>query len=254
MKNQSYWTGFRRKSVSGIIVFVPNKRLWARLSAISSFIIKHIHTKMNHLTSIGGSIFDNASYVPGQPSVIEQLRHKLPENWKATLLAVDGDVTSDIIKQISRLPEDASHLIISSGGNDALSEIGILNESARSVAEVLERFANIRVDFQGKYHKMLKHVLNLGKYVIICTIYDTIPGLEKPALTALSMFNEIILREAFLAKVPVIDLRLVFSESSDYSELSPIEPSSTGGAKMVKRLIHLLKNYNFGADHSEVYS
>jgi hypothetical protein len=46
------------------------------------------------------------------------------------------------------------------------------------------------------------------------------------------MFNEVILREAISAGLKIIDLRLVCTESSDYSELSPIEPSRTGGEKI----------------------
>ena len=51
---------------------------------------------MNHAVLLGDSIFDNAAYVPGKPSVIEQLRISLPAGWKATLLAFDGDVTADV--------------------------------------------------------------------------------------------------------------------------------------------------------------
>jgi len=110
MKNQSYWTGFGRKSVSGIIVFVPNKRLWARLSAISSFIIKHIHTKMNHLTSIGRSIFDNASYVGNYvnkgESVTKILDAIVGKDSNVTLLAVDRNVTTNVLPQIKKFQEN----------------------------------------------------------------------------------------------------------------------------------------------------
>ena len=87
---------------------------------------------MNHAVLLGDSIFDNAAYVPGKPSVIEQLRKTLPGDWKATLLAVDGDVTADVQKQIERLPDDATHLIVSSGGNDL-----------RSICRLSERGAGI---------------------------------------------------------------------------------------------------------------
>lgn len=63
---------------------------------------------MKHIILLGDSIFDNSSYVPGNPSVIEQLQSQLPTSWKATLLAVDGDVTEDVLSQTSNLPDDAS--------------------------------------------------------------------------------------------------------------------------------------------------
>src|SRR5918996_5903451 len=76
---------------------------------------------MPHLVLLGDSVFDNARYVSKGHSVIEQLRNQLPAGWNATLLAVDGHVTSDIARQLERLPKDATHLLVSSGGNDALS-------------------------------------------------------------------------------------------------------------------------------------
>jgi hypothetical protein len=45
---------------------------------------------------LGDSIFDNETYVPGKQPVIEQLKTLLPENWKAALLAIDGNVTEDV--------------------------------------------------------------------------------------------------------------------------------------------------------------
>ena len=63
---------------------------------------------MKHIILLGDSIFDNASYVPGKSPIIKQLQSQLPTSWKATLLAVDGDVTEDVLSQTSNLPDDAS--------------------------------------------------------------------------------------------------------------------------------------------------
>ena len=209
---------------------------------------------MNHLVLLGDSIFDNASYVPGNPPVIEQLRSRLPPHWQATLLAVDGHVTEDVFGQTSRLPEDASHLVISCGGNDALAYGNLLYEPAKSVAEVLQRLTRIRWEFQISYREMLGDVLGLGKPTAVCTVYDTIPGFEPSALTALALFNEIILREAFSTDVPVIDLRLTFTDAADYSVLSPIEPSAAGGEKIVAAICRLLNDHDFSRTYSAVYA
>src|SRR5207253_4240109 len=90
---------------------------------------------MTHLVLLGDSIFDNGAYVgSGDPDVIGQLRTILPGGWRATLNAVDGAGVADIRGQIARLPPDASHLVVSVGGNDALAEAGVLEEKTRSVA------------------------------------------------------------------------------------------------------------------------
>jgi hypothetical protein len=44
------------------------------------------------------------------------------------------------------------------------------------------------------------------------------------------MFNDVILRTAFMERLDVIDLRLVCSEACDYA--NPIEPSGEGSRKI----------------------
>jgi len=51
----------------------------------------------NHIVLCGDSIFDNGSYVRGEPDVAEQVREQLPDS-KVTLLAVDGNVTGLWVK------------------------------------------------------------------------------------------------------------------------------------------------------------
>jgi hypothetical protein len=73
-------------------------------------------------------------------------------------------------------------------------------------------------------------------------------------MTALAIFNEIILREAFIAKVPVIDLRLICDDPADYSEVSAIEPSAAGGEKIVQAIVRLLTNHKFESKQSIIYT
>lgn len=195
---------------------------------------------MSHVVLLGDSIFDNAAYVPDGPAVIAQLSAILPPDWAASLLAVDGGVTADVETQLGKVPDDATHLVVSCGGNDVLGYLPMLSESARSVADVLDRFAGIRADFRNKYRNMLTRVLATNLDVTVCTVYDCVPDLEPSADTALSMFNEVILREAVSAEATVIDLRLVCSDRSDYSEISPIEPSETGGDKIAQVICSIL--------------
>ena len=209
---------------------------------------------MNHVVLLGDSIFDNATYVPGKPAVIDQLRKNLPAGWKATLLAVDGNVTADVQHQIRRLPDDATHLIVSCGGNDALGHVSIINQPAGSVAEVLELFTSIRTSFQQTYRQMIETLSGLKRHLAICTVYDCVPGMEGIPMTALAMFNEVILREAFIAEIPVIDLRLICSKSSDYSEISAIEPSAVGGEKIVQAIVRMLTNQRFESKQSIIYT
>src|SRR5579871_1612091 len=118
---------------------------------------------MPHVVLLGDSIFDNARYVPDRPPVIEQLRQALPRGWHANLLAVDGHTTEDIANQLNELPPDATHLVVSAGGNDALGESSILNEAACTVGDAMNLFHEIRVRFQSSYRAMLQLLAAAGK-------------------------------------------------------------------------------------------
>ena len=198
-----------------------------------------------HVVLLGDSIFDNARYVPGGPDVIEQLRNALPRDWRATLLAVDGAVASDVARQLRSIPADATHLVVSAGGNDALGHSGVVRfEEAGSYAEVLTRMEEIRGGFQREYRAMLRGVLDRRLPTVVCTIYDAVPILGPPEFAGLCLFNDAILREAFRAAVPVVDLRFVCPEPSDYAAVSPIEPSVAGGRKIASAVARAVTEYD----------
>jgi len=209
---------------------------------------------MGHVVLLGDSIFDNAAYVHGAPAVIEQLRRRLPDGWQATLLAIDGDLTLDVLRQAEGLPEDASHLFVSTGGNDALRSSYMLSEPAQSVAAVMNRFADIQAQFRSDYGAMLTKLLSYNRPTTLCTIYDAVPGLDRLAVTALSLFNDVILREGFRAKAPVIDLRLICDDPRDYADISPIEPSVHGGEKIAATIAKALTAHSYGAGQILVYA
>lgn len=187
---------------------------------------------MSHVVLLGDSIFDNAVYVPGKPAVIEQVRMSLSKGWRATLCAVDGAMVEDVPAQLAKVPADATHLVLSVGGNDALSAVHLLQEPAVTVGEAMLVLGEGLREFETRYRDTLRQVLAVGKPTAICTVYDSVPGLELAHRTALRGFNEIITRTAFAARLPLIDLRLVCTNANDYSSVSPIEPSATGGAKI----------------------
>jgi lysophospholipase L1-like esterase len=206
---------------------------------------------MRHVVLLGDSIFDNAKYVPDGTSVIQHMQAALPE-WQTTLLAVDGDVTKDVIGQTKLLPEDVTHLVVSVGGNDALQELNVLKQSVRTVADALLLFAEIRTAFKDNYREMLSHLLSFNLPITVCTIYTEFPVFGEVEKAALAMYNEIILSEASLHGLPIIDLRHICNQAEDYSEVSPIEPSSVGGEKIANAIASLLETHDFNLGFSVV--
>ncbi|HEX8644281.1 MAG TPA: SGNH/GDSL hydrolase family protein [Allosphingosinicella sp.] len=194
---------------------------------------------MSHIVLLGDSIFDNAAYVPGGPDVVRQLRDALPPGWRATLLAVDGATTGSVRAQLDRLPGDATHLVVSAGGNDALGASGLLYAPARSVADAVATLAEVQDAFEAAYGEMLGRILAAGLPTALCTIYDT-PGFapdHRVIKAALSLFNDRIARAAFANALPLVDLRLICCEDDDYA--NPIEPSVQGGAKIAQAISRL---------------
>lgn len=206
-----------------------------------------------HVVLLGDSIFDNARYVPGEPSVLDHLGKALPTGWHATLVAVDGAPLAEVHEQLGRVRPEATHLFVSAGGNDALNESGILSEGVATVGEAMLLLSQTRARFRIGYTRMAAAVLRLGKPSVFCTVYDAIPGLGDGARTALAAFNDVIVQAAFRNRAPLIDLRLVCDEASDYSSVSEIEPSAQGGAKIAAVIADVATSHDFASRRTAVY-
>jgi len=202
---------------------------------------------MPHLVLIGDSIFDNVSYTRGGPDVVSQVRELLAPGWEATLLAVDGSTTDSVAAQLGRLPKQATHLVLSVGGNDALGHMSILEAPASSMAEAIKQLAAVASDFERRYRLVVAACLDNARPLAVCTIYNgcfTDHSFQRLASTTLMMFNDVIIRVAVEHALPVVDLRLVCVAAEDYA--NPIEPSSVGGAKIARVIVGLI----CGADTS----
>jgi len=182
---------------------------------------------------LGDSILDNSAYTNGQPSVVDHLNQILGSSHQATLLAVDGSLTAQVPQQVRALPADATHVVVSSGGNDALQHESLLQHRAASVGDALLSFQEPLRELEADYRSVLDDLKKTGLPTICCTIYN---GWMEDPLThtivpiALSLFNDVIFRLALEYRVPVLDLRRVCTEAPDYA--NPIEPSGPGGRKI----------------------
>ena len=225
---------------------------------------------MKHIILAGDSIFDNGTWVPGDPDVAEQLRGLLGPDDKVTLLAVDGDVINGIPDQLNDLPNDATHLFISVGGNDALGALGVMQMPVNKVGEGFLHFHEVRKEFEKMYQNMLSNALSYRLPTTVCTIYR--PCLshknairmighsdidlnskqqQKIANTALPIINGVIRTEAIGAGLPLIDLEIVFSDVSDYA--NDIEPSALGGMKIAKIIKEIVNTHEFSLNKTVVY-
>ena len=190
---------------------------------------------MPHIILLGDSIFDNGAYVSGGPDVNTQLQDILPAGWKTTLRAVDGSTTAGISAQLVNLPSDATHLVLSVGGNDALSRCWILEALVSSSTEAFLLLAQAIREFEPCYRTAIEACLATGLPLVVCAIYNgNFPDhhYQQCVKIAIATYNDTIIRLAVEKKLTVIDLRFICCNSEDYAIANPIEPSTLGGAKI----------------------
>ena len=210
---------------------------------------------MAHIVLLGDSIFDNKSYVGATgKDVITHLRAALPDNWQATLRAIDGSLIENVSKQSVNLPADATHLIVSVGGNNALMNADFLQMKADNSAEVLNELAARRDVFEAQYKEMLRELLSKNMSMAVCTVYfPNFPEafFQRLAMTALAVFNDAIIRQAIINNLPVIDLRIICNEADDYA--NAIEPSDKGGKKIAAKILELINEHEFSKDRTQIF-
>lgn len=210
---------------------------------------------MANLVLLGDSIFDNAAYVGNEPDVISHLRQTIPQDWTAELFAVDGSVVEDVSAQLLKIPENATHLVVSVGGNNALMNADILQMQADSSAEVFNNLADRISDFEINYKQMLENILSKNLPTVLCTVYFPNfpePVFQKISVAALSAFNDVIIRQAISNGLPLLDLRLICNEAADYA--NEIEPSGKGGKKIAAKILEVVKNHDFSKKRTEIFT
>lgn len=210
---------------------------------------------MTHIVLLGDSVFDNGDYVGSDPDVVSHLRAMMPDDWQATLAAVDGNLVEQVSGQLAKAPADATHLVISAGGNNAIMNADILGLKANSAAEVFDAQANRIGDFEAQYREMLKAVLAKNLPTVVSTIYYpnfTDSFMQKIATAALSAFNDAIIRQAVSNGLPVLDMRLICREKSDYA--NEIEPSGEGGRKIAAKILEVVNEHDFSKSRTGVYA
>lgn len=186
-----------------------------------------------HVVLLGDSVFDNGVYVPPGQDVPTHLRALLGDGARVTLLAIDGSTTDTVHGQIPRVPADATHVVLSIGGNDALDHLDLLATPARHAGQVLDLFGEAVELFRIRYEAVLA-ALPTGPRRLACTVYNgALDPRDAPrAKVALMLFDDTIVRTALRYGVDVIELRAVCAAPGDFT--GQIEPSVTGGPKIAR--------------------
>ena len=159
--------------------------------------------------------------------------------------------------------EEASHIIVSIGGNDLLHNISFL-QTTSELSKVMGKDARIgkwgarelnptrNKVFEETYFEIIKPftkqyetiVANLSSHranLLLCTVYegdladsDEFSDVNNSSKTMVSLFNDIVYRTANKYGADVLELREIFVRPEDYA--NPIEPSHIGGGKLAKAI------------------
>jgi lysophospholipase L1-like esterase len=209
---------------------------------------------MSKLILLGDSTLDNKRYTGGKPSVSEYLQEYTAPAWEVLLLAQDGDCMCDVYTRLKRLPEDATHMLLSVGGNDALSHRYILENDSGNYPSVLDELFAIYAGFGTEYRDLVRTLRGYSLPLILTMIYEGDFGdevMQKRANTALAGFNDIIIRTAVREELPVIDLREVCRKPEHFT--SRIEPSVEGGERFARMIGFVLEHHDFTKGGTRVY-
>ena len=229
---------------------------------------------MNRIYLLGDSIIDNAPYVKkNEKDVVSHLisMYKGNPQIKINNRAVDGHTMRDLLDtQLSDEGlNEATHIVMSIGGNDLLQNISFLQMTAK-LSEVMDKDARIgkwgskelnlsrNKVFEETYFEIIKPmqqeyesiVANLSTYrakLLLCTVYegdlvdsDEFSDVIYSSKTMLSIFNDLVYRTAQKYNAEVLELRDIFVSSEDYA--NPIEPSHIGGEKLAKSILDWVNN------------
>jgi hypothetical protein len=187
-----------------------------------------------HVALLGDSVFDSRPYLVGRLHMATRVQRALP-GCRATLGAVSGSRMADIPKQMSRLPRDVSHLVVSVGGNDLL-DFGrqLRSEGILGTIGLLPRALR---RFQADIGALCAEISMWRLKSAICTVYQPAVGdpvVQQIASRALDAINDAIETETKRAGIAVMDLRAICREPIDFAD--PIHPSEHGADKIAARL------------------
>jgi len=141
-----------------------------------------------------------------------------PRNpWKLTVLQAPQLLLPGRMRQI---PADATHIAISLEGAWAIEASGLLQVEVRTIRDALATLARAADEFERIFTELIRAALETDLPTVVCTLVPArASGLEQQRVTAtaLSVFNDRILRLAVAASLSIVELRLVCNEDADYA-------------------------------------
>jgi hypothetical protein len=169
---------------------------------------------IRHLVLLGDAL-QNIDLGSGE---IESALVPRPRNpWKITVLQALQTLQRGHVREI---PEDATHVVISIEGAWAIQASGLLQAGTHTIREALVTLCAAADEFERILAGMIAAAQETGLPTVVCTLVPARyakPEEHRVAMTALAIFNDRVVRRAFAAALPIVDLRMVCDEDADYT-------------------------------------
>lgn len=195
-----------------------------------------------HVVLLGDSTLDNARYLNlafGELSVEKQLARRCAEkNWLLTVLAQDGSLLEDVLqRQLPKVPENATHVVISASGNDLLALLNQMVVAKFTLGSMYSAIGEGLKQVSQRYRGLIHNLRSLGCHLACCTVYR--PNFNHVFFKSLATFslglhNSRLMQIAQDFDCSVIDLANMLEGQEDFA--NPLELSTRGGSKVVENI------------------
>ncbi len=192
------------------------------------------------LALLGDSTLDNLRHT-GPPDLPAQLRELLADTCRVDLCARDGARVADVHAQLPRVPRDATHLLLSVGGNDLLAMTRLLKTPTPNLGTALHGLGTLRERFAREHRALLEALVALGRPSAVCTVYAprfALAARQRLVDALLSLINDAIVENACALGLPVLDLRPLSCDPEHF--VSEIELGHRGALRFAQAIARLL--------------
>jgi hypothetical protein len=169
---------------------------------------------IRHLVLLGDALQNiDMGVEPAEAVLVPRPRNP----WRLTVLEAPQVLERGWARAI---PLDATHIGICLDGGWAIEASGLLRGEAKSIRSALKALAAAADQFEEIFAKLIASALEAGLPTVVCTLVPSRhqeASRRRVAATALAIFNDRILRQAFWAKLSIVELRLICDEDSDYA-------------------------------------
>jgi hypothetical protein len=214
-----------------LLSFIIVVSYWTTINDIKYNLIESFNSNKQTFILLGDSILKNDAYVADEKSVDYLLIEKT--NGKTISLAVDHSKIVDIFDQINNIPSDLNNnlttIFLSAGGNDILSYYVDNNGDSKDDKPLKPMFA--------AYKKLVKAIQTKVPQanIVLLDIYYPENMTYKQYHSIISEWNNMIYDYAKTNKYEVLKISSILTKPEDFT--LGIEPSATGGAKLVSEML-----------------